>query len=413
MRKGLLATLTCLLAGPGFLFAQHDGPLERTAGGLAVPAPAAAPTLQCLTVPDPGGWAPAEEPVPDSTFWGSAEYLLWWFRNGHIPPLVTAGGNGVIGAPGTQVLVDNLNFDDQPRQGGRFALGYQLESAPDIGIEAAYFFLPDGHTDERFASSGAPILGQPYVNAVSSMPAATLLSAPGIAAGSVAIGSKTSLWGTEANLTASVSRSDTVHLTALAGFRFLNLEDEVTSGEQFRVAPSVPGFGGSAVVLQDEFRTTNRFYGGQVGLEAGMQFGRLTIDWRGRVALGDMNETADVSGATNVLPPNGTSATHVGGLYALATNIGRHQRDELACIPEVGLNVGLQVTSHLNLYAGYSFLWISNVARAGEQIDPVVNISQFPIRNIGPLVGPARPAFPFDGTSFWAQGLSLGLEVKF
>ena len=40
------------------------------------------------------------------------------------------------------------------------------------------------------------------------------------------------------------------------------------------MAPGVPGFGGSRVALQDEFRTVNGFYGGQVGLEAGVQFGR-------------------------------------------------------------------------------------------------------------------------------------------
>ena len=78
----------------------------------------------------------------------------------------------------------------------------------------------------------------------------------------------------------------------------------------------------------------------------------------------------------------------------------------------MGLNVGLQLTRHLKLYAGYSLLWVSTVARAGEQIDPVVNMTQFPIRSgNGPLVGPARPAFHFDGTDFWAQGLNFGLEL--
>ena len=103
-----------------------------------------------------------------------------------------------------------------------------------------------------------------------------------------------------------------------------------------------------------------------------------------------------------------------GGLYALRSNIGRHQRDELAFIPEVGLNVGFQLTRHLKLFAGYSFLWVSTVARAGEQIDPVINVTQFPIRSgDGPLVGPARPAFNFDGTDFWAQGLNFGLELRY
>jgi hypothetical protein len=74
----------------------------------------------------------------------------------------------------------------------------------------------------------------------------------------------------------------------------------------------------------------------------------------------------------------------------------------------------LQLTSHWKLYAGYSFLWVSTVARAGDQIDPVVNVTQVRIKTPpGPLVGPARPAFNFNGTDFWAQGLTFGLELKY
>ncbi len=59
-------------------------------------------------------------------------------------------------------------------------------------------------------------------------------------------------------------------------------------------------------------------------------------------------------------------------------------------------------------------LWISTVARAGEQIDPVINVSQFPIRSgDGPLAGRARPAPKFHGTDFWAQGLNFGLELRY
>lgn len=62
----------------------------------------------------------------------------------------SAAGNGVLGAPGTRVLLDDLNFADDFRQGGRFTLGYDFESAPIVGIEASYFFLPDGGTEASF-----------------------------------------------------------------------------------------------------------------------------------------------------------------------------------------------------------------------------------------------------------------------
>lgn len=383
MRVGFLAALTVLLTGHGLARAQESA--------------------------DPPTAASSSAGV-----WGSAEYLFWWTKSGRVPPLATAGGDGVPGSPGTRVVVDTLDFDNAFRPGGRFALGYQFGAVPGLGVEADYFFLAGRQGDASFSSGGTPVLGQPYVNAVTGLPAANRVAFPGVAAGSITVGARTSLWGAEANLTAGRFGSDTFHLTALIGFRYLNLEDEVTVGEQFRVAPGVPGFGGSAVGLRDEFRTVNRFYGGQVGLEAGGRFGLFTIDLRGKLGLGQMQQVAVVNGATDVLGPDGSRTSFLGGLYALRTNIGRHQRDELAFVPEAGFNLGLQLTRHLKLTAGYSFLWVSTVARAGEQIDPVVNVSQFPILSgNGPLVGPARPAFHFVGTEFWAQGLNLGLELRY
>jgi hypothetical protein len=387
MRIVSLAALSVLLAAGGLAFGQQEGlPLGAT---------------------EPCGEA-------NAGFWGSGEYLLWWIKNGRVPPLVTAGGNGVPGAPGTRVLVDNLDFVDDFRQGGRFALGYHFDTVPCIGVEAEYFFLSEPRTNERFTSSGDPVLGQPYINAMTGVPAVTLVAAPGTAAGSVAVGARTSLWGAEANLTAGLIGSDTFHLAALGGFRFLSLEDEVKITEHFQLAPTVRGFGGSTVDLLDDFRTDNRFFGGQVGLETGTQLGLLTVDIRGKIGLGEMQQLAFVNGATNALAPNGSTTLFQGGLFALRSNIGRHERDELAFIPEVGLDVGLQLTGHVRVHAGYSFLWISTVARAGEQIDPVVNVKLFPIlAGNGPLVPPARPAFNFNGSDFWAQGLSFGVEVRY
>jgi hypothetical protein len=66
--------------------------------------------------------------------WGSAEHLLWWIKNDRVPP------------------------------GGRFTLCYDFESAPIMGIEASYFFLPDGGTEASFSSNSNPVLGRPYID---------------------------------------------------------------------------------------------------------------------------------------------------------------------------------------------------------------------------------------------------------
>jgi hypothetical protein len=399
MREGFLAALTFLLAGHELASAQQYGsyPAANSWGpNLIEPAP----TSREAT-------GDVEDHTGTFHVWGVGEGLLWWFKNGRVPPLVTTGGNGKLGSPGTEILVDNLNFDDDVRTGGRFALAYRSQSIPWLGVEGDYFFLSTRQSDISFSSGGDPLLARPFVNLATGLPDSTLVSKPGVAPGSVTVAARTGLWGAEANLAASLICSDRFHLTVLGGFRFLRLEDEFKIGEHFR-------FFGSTVDLQDAFRTVNCFYGGQVGLETGVQLGSLSIDFRGKVGLGQMQQSATVDGATNVLRPDGSTILFPGGLFALRSNIGRYRRDELAFVPEVGLNVGWQLTPQVKLSAGYSFLWVSTVARAGEQIDPVVNISQFPILNgNGPLVGPARPAFGFSGSDFWAQGLNLGLELRY
>lgn len=409
IRRRLFAALALLLTAYGPALAEQ--PYASNGGDPSAKVEALAPP----EAPDKAV-ALRNDNAQVETFglWGSAEHLLWWTKKDRVPPLVTAGGNGVLGASGTRVLLDNLNFADDFRQGGRFTLGYQFRSAPVIGVEASYFFLPDGETETSFSSNGNPVLGRPYIDVKTGMPAATLISSPGIAVGSVAVGVSTWLSGAEANMSARLVSSDQFRLTALAGFRFLSLDDDLTIDEQFKVADNVPGFGGNRVTLQDEFCTDNRFYGGQLGLKASAQRRVVTIDFVGKIALGEMQQVVNIKGATNVLRSNGSTTGFKGGLLALRSNIGSHEREELAFVPEVGVNIGLQLTRRLKACVGYSFLWVSSVVRAGEQIDPVVNVTQFPILSgNGPLVGPARPALKFAETDFWAHGLNFGLELTY
>ena len=91
-----------------------------------------------------------------------------------------------------------------------------------------------------------------------------------------------------------------------------------------------------------------------------------------------------------------------------------HTKDQFTVVPEVGLKLGCQITSFLRLDVGYTFLWMSDVARPGNQIDTTVNRTQVPSSlAFGPLVGPARPAFTFRESDFWAHGVSLGLECRY
>ena len=130
----------------------------------------------------------------------------------------------------------------------------------------------------------------------------------------------------------------------------------------------------------------------------------------GGVAMGSTHQEVSINGSTTIAP----AAPVRGGLLALPSNIGNYSRDKFTVVPQIGLNVGRQLNNNLRAYVGYNFIYWSSVVRPGDQIDPVINTTQLPDKNgPNPLVGPARPAFTFHDTSFWAQGISFGLAYSF
>ena len=99
---------------------------------------------------------------------------------------------------------------------------------------------------------------------------------------------------------------------------------------------------------------------------------------------------------------------------ALPSNSGRFVHGRFAVVPELDVRLGYQLSRHARLFAGYTFLYWSEVVRAGDQIDTSLNATQVPVvRPAGPLLGPARPAFSFHGTDLWAQGGTFGLEFRY
>jgi hypothetical protein len=69
----------------------------------------------------------------------------------------------------------------------------------------------------------------------------------------------------------------------------------------------------------------------------------------------------------------------------------------------------------VSVLAGYTFLYASNVIRASQQINRNINSAQAPAitGNLPPLTGLAQPAFRFNASDFWAQGLDVGLALRF
>jgi hypothetical protein len=353
------------------------------------------------------------------------EYLLWGMKGDKTPPLVTGGIpapgrlSGNLGQPGTQVLYGGRGLGTDPTSGGRITLGYWFSECHGWGLEASAFFL--GPRNDRFSAEGFgnTVIGRPFtsagptfVNAVGTVinpgdQAREAVSEPGFSAGRVDVKRESTLWGGDANVVRGLCCSDCYYLNLLLGYRQLGLNESLTINESL-VSLIEPV--GTTFAVQDRFTTSNRFYGGQIGLAGEYRLGNWSFGFKGKVALGCTQESANINGVTTRQFPGNPPQTAPGGLLALqGTNIGHYFRDEFGIVPEGTLTIGYQVTPWCRATIGYNFLYWNSVIRPGGLIDTNVNASFLPLRGVTPT-GPARPAPMFNTTDFWAQGLTLGVE---
>ena len=162
--------------------------------------------------------------------------------------------------------------------------------------------------------------------------------------------------------------------------------------------------------LIDSFDTKNDFHGVELGVASTERFNaNWSGDFLAKGALGGVFSTGRVFARTDVTANNVTSISD-GGLLALGTNSGKHRNTHVGAVWDLGLRLRRRLGANTALVCGYDwFLWTC-AQRAGDQIDLGVNTSQI---SPGSLSGEARPRYLFGSSSYWAQGLSLGLEASF
>ncbi len=352
-------------------------------------------------------------------FYGKADNLLWWIKGTSTPVLATTGpavpGGGTLGQPGTSVLFGGSNVHLNEFNGGRFTLGYWCDDCKTKGIEFTYFFIGQ-RTNVFSANSGQfPVITRPFFNLNRGVEDVEITASPGQANGVLTISNSHRLWGAETNFRCNYCSGCWYRVDLLAGFRFLELTDDLNITERISFVPGAtvqPA--GTQVLVSDRFGTRNQFYGGQVGTNIEMRHGRWTLDLLSKVALGSTHQVVNIQGDQTIKTPTGNVTTFQGGLLALPSNSGRFTRDRFSVVPEWGATIGYNVTDQLRLTVGYSFIYWSDVVRPSDQIDRGLNVQQIPNGPGGPtLVGPNRPISPFRSTDFWAQGLNFGIDYKY
>jgi hypothetical protein len=441
VRKGLLWILGVWLLRAGELFAQSlpaDNPPKTTEQSKpadntpdAKAAEESKKPADVSTEPATTSSESSAEGLPAHRTWARVEYLLWWLKDAPLPvPLVTTGNPrvgfdpnfvntvntaGAIGQAGTQVLFGDRSIPSQGFSGMSLTLGGWVDPGEFLGIEGSAFVLE--RRTKRFVAgsdtAGNPPLYFPIFSAAAAAERGIPIADPLRAfSGDVIVNSTLQLWGAECNGVFTLLRNSAVDITLLAGFRYADLR------ENLQIYNTTTDLVFNNVMnLTDLFNTTNQFYGGQIGSGIAFQHDCWSLDIAGKIALGATHEVVDIQGAITQFGPNPIVppglGTFPGGLFTQSSNIGKRRANAFSVLPSLELHIGYDLNPRTRLFAGYDLMYWTQVVRPGDQISHDVNLSQNAVLGTGRLMGPAQPAPLFNRSDFWAQGINLGLEVRY
>jgi hypothetical protein len=422
--------------------APHDAAaVDPSAGGMPTLVGAAAACNSCRSfLPGTGRvatWICGEPRTPsdvDEPSWFRFESLISWFRDFSPPALVSSGPQASLGilSNGAGPIYGGSGIDEGEHFGFRISAGAWLETSQFLGMEGSFFVLFNNTASFQALSSGNPLLARPFFNALTgaddAVQVANLMPPGGgvlPTVGGVLVTTGSRLEGIDFNLTSNVCRGRGGRLDVLGGFRYVQLNEYISINDFSAVPAGAPALAGLQYQREDVFDTRNLFFGPQVGVKAEWHRGRWTLGANAKLAVGWMEQLAQIDGVTVIgtpgtqvlgplvinLPPT-VYAPFPGGVLAQPSNIGNRNRSKFAFLPELGLNVGYNFRPGLRAFVGYDFMYLSNVLRPDDLIDVNVNPNQF-APSVAPLAGPFVPQPQYKQTSFWAQGITLGIELKY
>lgn len=349
-------------------------------------------------------------------YWASAEYLMWWFKDGSLQSaLLTSSptlGSATLGSPGNTVAFGGRSLDFDLSSGGRVAVGV-ASPCQHVAIEASGFMLQEQTLHFAAGPGAGTVLARPVINGVTGGESALLVSAPGSFVGGMNISASSKFYGGEGNVVGNVFNCDMFAFDLIAGFRFLDLTEDLEI-DQSTASTGGGAAGGNLLlprtssILRDAFRASNQFYGGQIGAQAEYRRDNKFITISGKFGVGTTSEMVDTAGSTT---SGGT--TTPGGLLALSSNIGHLSQTRLSFMHEVTATTGLQITEGLRIFVGYNWLYWDEVARPGNFVDRRINPALVPSSPTFGGGGPNLPPLVFRHADFWAQGLNFGLAFRY
>ena len=338
--------------------------------------------------------------------WGGIEYLHIWMRGRDLPPLATTSPAGTppnqAGVLPTQILFGNDQIGTDLQPAGRLDFGIWRDAAQTKGIGFRLFGIEGDSTRFDATSNGSPILAVPYFNADLGVEDAVEVAIPGLFAGSINHRTSNDLLMGEIYGRLTLARGCGYRMDLLGGYHVIRLDDSlgIQSTTEFLAGGVFPQ--GTIVNIYDSFKARNEMHGGSIGFMSELTQGPWSLQGLFKLTIANTRQTVNIFGESQV-DQGGAPIIFNNGTFAQASNIGEYQRDKLTYVPELNLKLGYDINACWKMTIGYTFIYFPHVLLAGDQVDRNISASQFtPV-----------PAFAFNETDQWAQGMSFGLEWNF
>lgn len=366
-----------------------------------------------------GSFASACSTSDGTKNWLAAESLLWFAQGRRSPGLATTSAQGVRpveNATGVTTEFGGLDgIESGLLPGFRLSGGMYLGDCDKVAIGGRVFGIFSDDQQFNAASDGSTSLGVPFYNVTGQTNPRNDAYLVGFTAGDgsrVSVGelsarSDLDMISAEASLYWLLGRSANHRIDLVSGYTFSKLKNSIgLSSTSTNLATGDGITDGTIFRIDDLFATQNVFNGGHLGVLSIVTRSRVSLSTLAKISFGNMRQSSAVTGSTSQ-EFGGNQTMFAGGIFAQPSNIGEITRDSFAFIPELGLKLGYSVRENVQLTLGYTFLMYSSVVMAGDQIDQVVDLAQ--VNGVAGL----RPAPDFQDTSFWMQGIDLGLSWNY
>lgn len=426
MKKIVLGASTALaamtfLGSPAAAQMPGSVPTQSPAPVVMADGPGMAPVEQSSAFNTLAGTGAGRVETP-ARIYTEASYLLMFVSDGKSQTPIATGGpsGGVIGRPGTTQLLDtSTNYNTL--SGFKVGVG-GLVGATSLGFEVnamVYGRTSDGTT---LGPTSNATLARPFFDTVAKRESSIVIASPGAFTGSLDVQSSFTAWGAEANPFFRLVQGNSVNFDLITGFRYFAANERFDVFDARTVqAGGVTAFNGigvgngASLLVQDRISARNQFYGGTVGGRLGYANGPWFIDGTAKVSIGGVHQIVTLDGTTTLVSGGGLvgPATTPGGFLTNVANGGRTSENRFAVLPEANFQVGYQLRSWANVFAGYQVLYMSNMARAGDQVDRNINANRLPTVNTFNTRGLVSTTASTNSGDLFLHGFNFGFTLTY